>query len=93
MPKNLTHYTSYSFWEDYNKLPLKIQQLANQKYQLLKQNPQHPSLNLKRIRSLWSVRVTKNYRALGVDESDGILWFWIGDHQSYEQILSTLVFV
>jgi hypothetical protein len=91
MSKNLTHYTSFSFWQCYNQLPLNIQKIADQKYQLLKQNPQHPSLNFKRIRTLWAVRVTKNYRALGAEESQGILWFWIGNHQKYEQILSTLV--
>jgi hypothetical protein len=43
---------------------------------------------LKKIRELWAVRVTKNYRALGFDEGDGILWFWIGNHQEYDQIIS-----
>ncbi|WP_425590791.1 hypothetical protein [Cyanobacterium sp. DS4] len=64
--------------------------MADQKYKLLKENYRHPSLKLKIIRTLWAVRVTDNYRALGVDESDGILWFWIGDHDQYEQILSDL---
>lgn len=88
MPKNLTRYTSSSFWQSYNQLPLSLQKLADQKYQLLKQNPRHSSLKLKKIRNLWAVRVSKNYRALGFDESDGILWFWIGNHDQYEQILS-----
>ncbi|MGI0479464.1 hypothetical protein ACN4EE_01605 [Geminocystis sp. CENA526] len=90
MPENISHYTSSSFWQSYYELPLKIQKIADQKYKLLKENSRHPSLKLKRIRTLWAVRVTDNYRALGVDESDGILWFWIGDHDRYEQILSDL---
>ena len=90
MSKNLNHYTSSNFWQCYNKLPLNIQKIADKQYQLLKENPQHPSLNLKRIGDLWSVRLTKNYRALGTNESQSILWFWIGDHKKYEQILAKL---
>lgn len=89
MSETLNHYTSSSFWQSYYKLPRNIQKIADQKYELLKQNPRHPSLKLKRIRKLWAVRVTKNYRALGFDEGDGILWFWIGDHQEYDQIISS----
>lgn len=73
MSENINHYTSSSFWQSYYKLPPNIQKIADQKYQLLKENSRHPSLKLKRIKSLWSVRVNDNYRALGVDESDGIL--------------------
>ncbi|HEY9702143.1 MAG TPA: hypothetical protein V6C58_06840 [Allocoleopsis sp.] len=90
MSETLNHFTTSNFWQNYHQLPLTIQKIADQKYQLLKQNPYHPSLKLKKIGDLWSVRVTKNYRSLGINESEGILWFWIGDHQEYEQILSNL---
>lgn len=90
MSETLNHFTTSDFWENYHSLPLTIQKVADKQYQLLKENPHHPSLNLKKINDLWSVRVTKNYRALGINESEGILWFWIGDHKKYEQILSNL---
>ena len=56
----------------YSELPAEIQELANKNYQLLKENPHHPSLQLKRIEELWSVRVGKYYRAIGIDAPDGI---------------------
>jgi hypothetical protein len=48
MPENINHYTSSSFWQSYYKLSSNIQKIADQKYELLKQNPRHPSLKLKK---------------------------------------------
>jgi len=53
----LRHFTSASFWECYATLPAEIRQTADKNYQLLKADPRHPSLQLKRIDDLWSVRV------------------------------------
>jgi hypothetical protein len=33
------------------------------------------------------VRVGAHYRALAVDASDGVLWFWIGTHAAYDRIV------
>ncbi|MEG5139929.1 MULTISPECIES: ParE family toxin-like protein [unclassified Microcoleus] len=65
----------------------KIQELADKNYELLKVDSKHPSLHFKRIGSLWSVRVGRNYRALGFDKPEGVLWFWIGFHGNYDAIL------
>jgi len=35
----------------------------------------------------WSVRVGRNYRALGKQLEEEILWGWIGSHEEYERIL------
>jgi hypothetical protein len=64
----MKHYTTLDFWESYNKLPISVQKLADKNYELLKQNPKHPSLHFKKIGELWSVRVGLNYRALGVEQ-------------------------
>lgn len=45
----MRHFTSPSFWELYAKLPASIQDLADKNYQLLKQDPYHPSLHLKKV--------------------------------------------
>ncbi|WP_425184091.1 hypothetical protein [Microcystis sp. M039S1] len=37
---------------------------------------------------IWSVRVTKSHRALGVLSGDTVNWFWIGDHDEYEKFYS-----
>jgi hypothetical protein len=54
---------------------------------LLRANPQHPSLHLKRVGRYWSVRIGSAHRALGVDSPAGILWFWIGPHQEYKRLI------
>jgi hypothetical protein len=82
------HYTSSDFWETYQSLPTEIRELANKNYELLKANPRHPSLQLKRIEELWSVRVGQHYRALGIDAPDGIQWIWIGSHAEYNRIIA-----
>jgi hypothetical protein len=68
----------------YGKLPRQIQELADKNYALLKANPGHPSLQLKRIDELWSVRVGQHYRALGIDAPGGIQWIWIGSRADYD---------
>jgi hypothetical protein len=35
--------------------------------------------------SIWSVRITRSHRALGVMEGDTVTWFWIGNHDDYER--------
>ncbi|HEY4671105.1 MAG TPA: hypothetical protein VIG78_03475 [Gemmatimonadaceae bacterium] len=54
---------------------------------MLKANPQHPSLHFKRVGKYWSVRIGSDFRALGIDSRNGILWFWIGTHEEYERLI------
>ena len=70
------------------QLPNEIRELADKNYQLLKTNPRHPSLQLKRIDELWSVRVGQHYRAIGIDAPGGIQWIWIGSHADYNNIIA-----
>jgi len=84
----MRHYASSSFWKQFETLPEEVRKLAEKNYRLLKLDERHPSLNLKKIDDVWSVRVGLHYRALGVDASDGILWFWIGSHAEYDTFFS-----
>jgi hypothetical protein len=68
----------------YGKLPKEVRQLADKNYELLKADPRQPSLQLKRIDELWSVRVGLHYRAIGIDAPGGIQWIWIGSHAEYD---------
>ena len=88
----MKHYTSKRYWNYYSKLPKDTQALANKSFQLLKQNPKHPSLHLKRVKNLWAVRIGLYYRALGTDTPDdtGIIWFWIGIHNEYEKLIKRI---
>lgn len=81
------HYTNRKFWSYYNQLPKDIQQIADSSYELLKTNPNHPSLHFKKVNKYWSVRVGKSYRELGIEVKNGILWFWIGTHGEYDRLI------
>lgn len=83
----MKHYASGRFWALYQELPEHIRKLADEKYQLLKADPHHSSLHLKRIGKVWSVRAGQHYRALGHDVPDGIQWFWIGTHAEYDKLI------
>ncbi len=79
------------FWNLYRQLPKDVQMLADKNYQLLKADPRHPSLHFKKVgknKQLWSVRVGINYRALGTEKPEGVVWFWIGTHGEYDKLLS-----
>jgi len=43
------HFASPSFWDAYAKLPEEIRALADKNYALLKENPRHPSLHVKKV--------------------------------------------
>lgn len=39
---------------------------------------------------MYSVRITDDYRALGLRDGDEMIWFWIGGHAEYEHLLPHL---
>ena len=88
----MKHKTLPRFWALYRQLPDEVKKLADRNYQLLRLTPTHPSLHFKKVgknRQLWSVRIGKGYRALGVEKPDAIYWFWIGTHAEYDRLAST----
>ena len=54
---------------------------------MLRADPWHPSLRLKKVGIFWSARVGLRYRALAKQRSEGLVWFWIGRHDRYDEIL------
>jgi hypothetical protein len=81
-----------SFWAAYAVLDDAIQRSARKAYRLWAQNPFHPSLRFKCInqdQNIWSVRITRGYRAVGIWEDDTVTWFWIGGHDSYERFFAS----
>ena len=83
----MKHFASPRFWECYERLPDVVRELSDKSFELLKANPRHPSLHFKKIGKYRSVRVGRYYRALAVEVSDGLLWFWIGTHSEYERLV------
>ena len=83
----MRHFASPPFWACYRKLPLSIQKLADRNFALLKTNPKHPSLHLKKVRKYYSARVGRKYRVLGIGIEEGLIWFWIGTHAEYDKLM------
>jgi len=65
-----------------------VRELADKNFDLLKDNPYHPSLHFKKIGAFRSVRVGTAYRALAIEDSEDLIWFWIGNHSEYDKIVS-----
>jgi hypothetical protein len=83
------HRATSRFWDMFNALPKDVQALARKNYDLLKRNPEHPSLHFKKVGTLWSARVGKNHRALASEDEDGLVWVWIGTHKEYDRLLKS----
>ena len=81
------HRTTASFWDCYNRFPDSLRDRADKQFDLLSENPNHPSVQLKPAGGMWSARVTDSYRALALREGDVFTWFWIGPHDEYERLL------
>ena len=56
-------------------------------FELHKKNPHHPSLHTKKVGKYWSARVGRKYRTIAVEVERGLLWFWIGTHAGYDNLL------
>ena len=87
MPTAVKHFASPEFWFYYRNLPDEIQSLADKNFELLKADPRHPSLRLKKIGVIWTVRVGLRYRAIANDHDEGLIWVWIGDHGDYDSLI------
>ena len=82
--------TTRRFWKAYRQLDENVQKKARRAYEPFEQNPQHPSLHLKKVHPtepLYSARVSLNHRALGMRDGNEIVWFWIGPHDEYERLI------
>lgn len=73
------------------RLPAAVQEQAKRAFRIWRTNPEHPSLQFKRIHSrepIYSVRIGIHWRALAVLRRDQAVWFWIGHHSEYDQMIS-----
>jgi len=87
----VTSHSTARFRNAFQDLPPHVRQQARKAYRLFRQNPSHPSLQFKPVhgsRPIYSVRVALGYRALGTREDDVMIWFWIGSHSQYDQLLN-----
>ncbi len=78
------------FLANFAALPDAVKAQARKSYRLWKSDPSHPSSHFNRIHNheaMYSVRVSKGWRALGLLEGDTIHWFWIGSHAEYDRLI------
>ena len=83
-------HTNSTFWKGYSKLPKPIKDMAKKQYRLFASDPYHASLHFKRVHStkpVYSARINRAYRAVGVVNDNTIIWFWIGSHDDYDKLL------
>ena len=83
----MTHFATPDFWFHYRLLPSHIQDLADKNFTILKENPRHPSIRLKKVGNFCSARVGLSYRAVGKMREEGVVWFWIGSHADYDELI------
>jgi hypothetical protein len=83
----LNHHATPEFWACYRALPGSVQDLADRAFAILKTDPRHPSLHFKKVGRFLSARVGLHHRALAVEISNGVLWFWIGTHAEYDKLI------
>lgn len=83
------HRATKRFWKSFDDLPENIQSLAKTKFDLLREDPYHPSLHFKKIGKFWSVRIGLFYRALSIEEKGEFIWVWIGTHDDYMKMIKS----
>ena len=81
------HRTTSRFRSCLAQLPEPVQRIARRNFELLKENPSHPSLQFKKVGKLWSARIGLNHRALAVEDGADFTWVWIGPHDEYLRII------
>jgi hypothetical protein len=87
----VTSRTTANFRRRFATLPARIQEEARRAYRLFQTDPDHPSLRYKPVhpkRPIYSVRVGRDYRAVGIREENEMIWFWIGPHADYDRLLA-----
>jgi hypothetical protein len=77
----------------YRSLPPTGRRQAREAYRRFRDNPHHPGLRFRQFhpsRPIFSARISRNYRALGIREADPIVWFWIATHTENDALLARL---
>ena len=81
------HRATPQFWSLLERLPESVQRTARRNFELLKDNPRHPSLRFKKVNDYWVVRVGRHYRAIAIEKGPDLYWSWIVGHDEYMRII------
>ena len=90
----MNSHTTHQFRELLAELPDHVQQQADDAYALFHENSSHPSLRFEQVDPgpppVYSARVGIGYRAVGAIRGNTLVWFWIGSHAEYDNLLKQL---
>lgn len=83
------------FWKLFEHLPKEVQAEARSLHLVWRRDPYHTSLHFKKVGvsesfPVYSIRIGRKWRALGIMEEDTVKWFWIGSHEAYNKIIKQL---
>jgi len=67
--------TLYQIEDAVTQLPPDVRDLADKNFSLLKNDPRHPSVRLKKVGNIWSARIGLRYWALAKERKEGLVWF------------------
>jgi len=84
----MNSHTTKSFRDALKALSGEARKQAREAYEQFQDNPFSPGLNFEEVNArkhIWSVRITRTIRALGIRDHDEITWYWIGTHREYEK--------
>jgi hypothetical protein len=79
--------TTHRFRQVFRTLPPDVRDRAKRAYRLWLANPDLPGLRFKRVGDMVSIRIGRDYRALGILQGDTVYWYWIGRHDEYDRII------
>ncbi len=83
--------TTERFRKTLAALPEQVQEQARAAYRQFQRDPSHPGLRFKPVHPsepIYSARVGRGYRAVGVLSGDTMIWYWIGSHAEYDRLIS-----
>ena len=84
----LPHRVQADFWHHLSKLPPNVQQSARSAYDEWCRDPRSPRIIFKKVGDdLYSARIGRGWRALAFLDKNEFVWFWIGSHADYDQMI------
>jgi hypothetical protein len=84
----MNSHTTKSFRDALKRLSAEARKQAREAYEQFQVDPFSPGLNFEEVNAqkhIWSARITRSIRALGIRDRDEITWYWIGTHRDYEK--------
>lgn len=89
----VSSYRKRQFKQQFEKLPSHIQKIAENKFKLFLNEPNHPSFRVRRIEKTknwkfphYEYSITMKYRATCFKDDDTYIWVFIGTHDEFDRL-------